>query len=201
MLAEESESHLESWWFSKRTQELFTYLCIKELKLCCPDKHYGPECVPCPGYPDAICQNRGYCIGNGTRFGSGLCECYEQFTGEMCHRCAVGYWKNDPLTFDPSSSNSKLSSEPTSESLVCEKCDFSCRDCRGPGPKNCLTCKVGFSWDNHYGCLDVDECNTNSINDNLSKKNKKSPNQLICGRNSFCVNTEGSYHCYGQLKI
>lgn len=61
-LVEEAETYIEEWWFKKQQDtDLHDYLCIESLKSCCPSDHYGPECTPCPGYPDRVCTNNGRC--------------------------------------------------------------------------------------------------------------------------------------------
>ena len=68
-LAEEWEQLIEEWWFKVQTQnvDLFKWLCIEKVRNCCPENHYGPECLPCEGYPNEICSNNGKCK---------VCLCY-----------------------------------------------------------------------------------------------------------------------------
>ncbi|XP_054163183.1 cysteine-rich with EGF-like domain protein 2 [Oppia nitens] len=169
-LAEEYEPQIENWWFTKRQsgETLYDYLCMNKMKACCPDNHYGPNCTPCPGYPYKVCNNRGYCSGNGSTDGTGKCLCDAGFTGNLCNMCAKNYFKNDT----------------TEDGLpICQECHKSCQDgCRSSGPKGCLVCGTGYIWDNDYGCLDVDECVDLGV--------------TPCETNAFCINTEGSYYCY-----
>ncbi|CAG2176877.1 unnamed protein product, partial [Oppiella nova] len=166
-LAEEYEPQIENWWFSKRqasdSQSLYDYLCMGQMKACCPTGHYGPQCQPCPGYPDRVCNTRGYCEGNGSREGTGKCVCQPAYDGAHCNTCAKDHWLNGT----------------TAEGLVvCEPCDKSCADrCRSGGPKGCLVCGTGYIWDGDYGCVDVDECADMGVNP--------------CESNAFCINTEG----------
>ena len=171
-LSEQQETAIESWWFNERLKgiELFDHLCIEKLKVCCPAGKYGSDCIECPGYPDKICNNNGNCKGNGTRKGSGKCTCKDGYVGEMCDKCASGY-------FEVSSVDGVSK---------CDQCDKSCLDhCRNKGPKGCEVCKDGYAWDTDFGCLDIDECVELDYN--------------ICKSNSFCVNTEGSYQCFRKL--
>ena len=86
-------------------------------------------------------------------------------------KCAKGFYLSEPTEDNPDTS--------------CEICDKSCLTfCRGKGPKGCEVCRDGYSWDPDYGCLDVDECHELGYNP--------------CQRNSFCVNTEGQYECFGE---
>jgi hypothetical protein len=63
-LAEAHESLIEDWFLNhqKLHGDLHHWLCIKKLKVCCPDHHYGPECLPCPGSsPEMECSSNGKC--------------------------------------------------------------------------------------------------------------------------------------------
>ena len=62
-LAEVHESLIEEWWFKhqKNSPDLHEWLCIQKLRVCCPDHHYGPDCKPCPGFPDEECNGNGKC--------------------------------------------------------------------------------------------------------------------------------------------
>lgn len=92
------------------------------------------------------------------------------YKGDLCEKCGTG-------TYVISEKN---------DLQECEKCDKSCLgQCKGSGPKGCHVCKEGYTWDSDYGCLDVDEC----------IELPKNP----CKGNTFCVNTDGSYLCYGKL--
>jgi hypothetical protein len=169
-LAEDAESHIETWWFKKKNEaiQLYDYLCIEVLKACCPSGKFGKECTPCEGYPDKICSGHGSCIGNGTRKGSGKCNCEKGYKGLTCNACAEDFLQTN---------------EVDSEEIVCEACDRSCLGhCRALGPKGCEVCREGYLWDQDDGCLDIDECVGLGYNP--------------CKTNTFCVNTEGSHECY-----
>ncbi|KAJ9581203.1 hypothetical protein L9F63_023621, partial [Diploptera punctata] len=60
-LAEVLENHLEEWWFQKQDEDLHKFICIDTLKNCCAENRFGPECKPCPGYPDNVCNKSGKC--------------------------------------------------------------------------------------------------------------------------------------------
>lgn len=168
-LVEEAEHFIEEWWFKKQQDtDLYEFLCIESIKSCCPADHYGPECKPCPGYPDRVCSNNGRCKGNGTRKGNGSCACDAGYTGVMCDVCAISYYqayKDEKVT-------------------LCSPCHVSCQGaCTQAGTKGCLACKAGYRMDAEHGCLDINECFTDDRD--------KGP----CGPNQFCVNNDGSYSC------
>lgn len=166
-LVEDAEPFIEDWWFNKQQDtDLYDFLCIESIKSCCPSEHYGPECKPCPGYPDRVCSSNGRCKGNGTRKGNGACACDSGYTGSVCDSCADGYYqayKDDKY-------------------VLCSPCHVSCQGaCTQAGPKGCLACKIGYRMDAEHGCMDMNEC---SIDDHGP-----------CGSNQFCVNNDGSYSC------
>lgn len=73
-----------------------------------------------------------------------------------------------------------------SDPVICEPCDRSCAGtCRFAGSKGCQVCREGYIWDQEYGCIDVDECIELGYNP--------------CRKNTFCVNTQGSYQCFSKL--
>ena len=85
--------------------------------------------------------------------------------------CPKGFFLTEPMGQD--------------EKPQCEPCDKSCLSfCRAKGPKGCEVCRDGYSWDPDYGCLDIDECHELGYDP--------------CQRNSFCINTEGMYDCFGK---
>jgi len=137
--------------------------------VCCPHLHYGLNCDACPGFPDNICNQRGYCDGNGTTSGSGKCVCEPQFGGKTCEKCGKGYFQVTDIEMN----------NTNNEQPICEKCDASCGQCRGRGSRNCVSCRDGYVWDQQLGCFDMDECVSNP-----------------CVGNTFCINTEGSHYCY-----
>ncbi len=66
-LVEEHEETLENWYRHKQRSnpDVHKWLCIEQLKLCCPKGHFGPHCQPCPAgpgtEPDRPCFGRGRC--------------------------------------------------------------------------------------------------------------------------------------------
>uniref|UniRef100_A0A1B0DDL6 protein disulfide-isomerase n=1 Tax=Phlebotomus papatasi TaxID=29031 RepID=A0A1B0DDL6_PHLPP len=166
-LAEDSEQILENWWFKHQNEEpdLFKFLCIGELKVCCPDHHFGPNCDPC-----SDCHGNGQCKGNGTRKGNGKCLCDPGYAGDGCTECALQYYE----------------AFRDETKILCSPCHAACANstgCRGPGPRSCNACAKGYaavSGGEGGGCLDVNEC--------LEMRN-------ACQRNQFCVNNEGSFTC------
>lgn len=172
--------------------------------ICCPDGHYGIYCKKCPGGPFNVCSKRGQCKGDGTKKGSGKCVCHKGYTGDLCDQCEPGYYldknildnlakhdknldKNGDKNGDKNDDKTKdESNRVRNKKITCLPCDKSCAfHCRSKGSRGCEVCKSGYYWDQDYGCIDIDECN----------ELKRNP----CKKNTFCVNTEGSYLCYGQL--
>lgn len=166
-LATENEQHLEDWWHSHRNAgvDLTEWLCIGELKVCCPENHYGPQCLPCLGHPGAICSGHGKCKGNGSRKGNGECSCDSGYTGKVCNACAQNFYE----------------AYKDDEKLMCSPCHKSCEGgCSEAGPKGCTGCKSGWETDSEHGCIDLNECLINTD---------------PCKQNEFCVNNEGSFTC------
>lgn len=97
---------------------------MNRIKVCCPDNHYGPKCLPCED-----CFGNGKCKGNGTRKGNGRCACDVGYTGDRCDSCDTTYYE--------------VFRDETK--ILCTPCHVSCDEngCTGPGPKNCRTCKDG----------------------------------------------------------
>lgn len=164
-LAEDNEALFE-WWFKNQDEDLHKYLCIDQLKVCCPEGFYGPQCDPCTD-----CKGNGKCKGTGTRKGNGKCACDTGYEGESCSKCAVQFYE----------------SFKDESKLLCSSCFKACGDtgCTGAGPQNCLNCRTGWRMQNDddikaAGCQDIDEC-----------YEQKHP----CSRNQFCVNSEGSFSC------
>lgn len=124
---------MEEWWLLTKQKDepsLETYLCILELKVCCRDKHFGPLCNPCPGYPQSVCSNNGKCRGSGTRKGNGTCACDEGYEGDLCSNCSKGYfqlYKDD-------------------NKLICDKCHNACQDdCTEAGPTGSFHILIVFN--------------------------------------------------------
>lgn len=59
-MSSEYEHHLKEWWTDSREEDLYQWFCVHKLKVCCPSKHYGPDCLPCKGYPN-VCNSHGLC--------------------------------------------------------------------------------------------------------------------------------------------
>ncbi|KAG8199220.1 hypothetical protein JTE90_016039 [Oedothorax gibbosus] len=136
-LAERYEDKLEDWFYNKRKEivDFFSYLCIKELKVCCPENTYGPKCLPCPGGKEKPCSGHGKCKNGGTRKAPAQCICDTGYSGKLCNLCENGFYQTD-------------------SSSSCEACDISCKShCRGPGPKNCEVCADGYNFDESKGCI------------------------------------------------
>lgn len=94
-------------------------------------------------------------------------------------KCPKGFFLTEPV--------GQFLTEPVGQDQKpqCEPCDKSCLSfCRAKGPKGCEVCRDGYSWDPDYGCLDIDECHELGYNP--------------CQKNSFCINTEGMYDCFGK---
>lgn len=167
---------IEKWKHSQSQHRtsFFDFVCIKELKYCCPRNSFGSRCTKCSG-----CGPNEDCFGEGTRAGNGSCVCKEGHSGPKCTSCLPGYYIGSST--DSSSDNTSIAR------TQCRPCHRSCLYCRKDGPLGCEVCNSGFTWVPTYGCSDIDEC--------IQSKNK------VCGDNTFCVNTEGSYFCYGKYSI
>ncbi|KFM65217.1 Cysteine-rich with EGF-like domain protein 1, partial [Stegodyphus mimosarum] len=138
-LAELHESELENWFYEERhkNMDLFEFLCISHLKICCPNNTYGSDCVPCPGGIESPCGGHGKCLKGGTREEPASCFCDAGYTGELCDVCAKGYYQE------------------AGEVFSCKICDKACKGhCRGPGPKNCEVCSFGYHFIPDEGCVE-----------------------------------------------
>ncbi|GFS51611.1 cysteine-rich with EGF-like domain protein 2-A [Trichonephila inaurata madagascariensis] len=167
-LAEEHEALLEEWWFKSKASypDIFYFLCIDKLLVCCPENHFGSDCKPCLGGLVNPCSGHGQCKGGGTRKGSGLCRCDLGYTGELCEKCKIGYYNDTSVN----------------GSWQCTKCDVSCKGhCREAGPKGCEVCADGYYYSIELGCVDSNEC--------------LGTNPHPCKYGTFCANTVGSYRC------
>lgn len=163
---------MDAWKRSNSRISFFDFACIKELKYCCPRNSYGPKCVKCQD-----CNFNEQCHGDGTRTGNGTCQCKDGHTGPSCSSCLPGFYSDSVYNQQSNYSNK-------TQKIICKACHKSCLYCRHQGPLGCEVCAKGFAWIPAHGCSDVDEC--------IKSDNK------ICGPNTFCVNTEGSYFCYGK---
>lgn len=170
-LAEELENKIEDWWFNYQQihPDIYDYICIQQTEACCPKDHFGPECKPCPGFPDKICNNNGKCKGAGTRKGNGKCSCDKGYEKDDCSECATGFYE----------------SYKDENKLLCSQCHNACDGaCKGPGPKNCEKCTEGWHILDGQGCFDIDEC---------------LKSDEYCSKNQFCINKEGGYMCLSKL--
>ncbi|KAH0630326.1 hypothetical protein JD844_013256 [Phrynosoma platyrhinos] len=191
-LLEQSEEHVERWWFHEQQQhpDFFQWLCMDALKLCCPPGTYGPDChsaqKPCSGY--------GQCDGDGTRGGTGLCMCQTGYGGPFCSECGDGYYEAarndshlvcadiDECGTDMAHCRANQFCINTEGSYECRDCAKACIGCMGAGPSRCKKCNKGYRRDG-VKCLDVDEC-------------AGEVEEPVCtGANEACENTDGSYRC------
>ncbi|ODN00589.1 Cysteine-rich with EGF-like domain protein 2-A [Orchesella cincta] len=143
-LATENEHLLEEWWNTQRNEgvgeELMPWLCVNKLQVCCPEFHYGPQCLPCLGHPEPVCSGHGKCKGSGTRKGNGECSCETGYTGKLCDSCAQNFYEAYKDT----------------DKLLCSACHKACQGgCSGAG---CAVCKDGWEADDEKGCIDLNEC-------------------------------------------
>ncbi|XP_050663880.1 cysteine-rich with EGF-like domain protein 2 isoform X2 [Leptidea sinapis] len=159
-IAEKAEEFIEEWWAQDpdESEDLYAYICIDKLKLCCPIHHYGKECIPCPGDHNNICNGNGKCRGDGTRKGNGTCLCDPAYYGDTCDQCATGYYL----------------SYKDDNKMLCSQCHKSCMGgCRGGTARDCVTCKHGYIFEDGE-CKDVNECQT----ENICKENEFCANSL-----------------------
>lgn len=145
LYAEKAEESIEQWWAQDpdESDDLYTYICIDNLKVCCPQHHYGKDCTPCPGDHENLCSSNGKCRGDGTRKGNGTCMCHGGYIGVNCDLCDIGFY----------------SSYKDKNKIICSPCHLSCAAaCHGATQKDCEVCKPGFILDTEEGCMDINEC-------------------------------------------
>ncbi|CAG5123142.1 unnamed protein product [Candidula unifasciata] len=226
---EEYEELVERYWFKefaqKKETDLYNYLCIEHMQVCCPNFTFGKDCSQCPGGNVRPCSGNGNCDGAGTRGGSGKCRCNSGYMGDLCNQCKDGYFED-------------YSNETHT---LCKVCHISCKNtCSEEGPKGCDGCKDGWLENEELGCQDINECLEDPCNENQyctntqgsftcfscdgacvsctgsgpDKCNECSPgfsmnetkfcfdnneceaDETLCkGENEVCKNTPGSYEC------
>ncbi|VDD84285.1 unnamed protein product [Mesocestoides corti] len=165
------EGFVEVFWSDKlrtgqsNVNDITRALCIETLKFCCPWNKFGADCSDCgPCFVE-----NGYCDGNGTRSGTGVCQCKQGYAGKSCGQC-------DHLTHFQSDSIDGI--------VQCTPCHPACAGgCSDVTPSSCVSCSKGYQavkTDDGIICADVDECSNGS-----------SP----CKWGTYCVNDEGSYYC------
>lgn len=144
-IAERAEAFIEDWWAQDpdESTDLFKFICIDSLKLCCPKQHYGKDCLPCKGNLQNLCNGNGKCRGEGTRKGNGTCLCETGYMGDHCEICSPDYY---------------LAYQDVNK-MLCSPCHRACSGgCRSGTPKDCVACKQGYIFDSDEGCTDVNEC-------------------------------------------
>ncbi|UMM29391.1 hypothetical protein L5515_011773 [Caenorhabditis briggsae] len=164
---EKHEETIEEYYYNQQQNNMSIWLCVEELKLCCPGGHFGKNCEECPGLKEGAdaCFGKGACHGDGSRDGSGKCKCEAGYTGNLCRHCDNEYFEESK----------------TEKGVVCKQCHEGCLGiCSSEGSKGCSKCKNGWAMIEGEGCQDVNECS----------------NQSACTKDhEVCVNTIGSYQC------
>ncbi|KAK2187175.1 hypothetical protein NP493_173g04024 [Ridgeia piscesae] len=145
-MIEEHEELIEHWWFKeyavKEDADLLQFLCIDNIKVCCPNGTFGSDCSDCAGGRVRPCKDNGDCSGDGTRTGTGKCSCNIGYHGELCDECKEGYYEV----------------EKNSTHTECKECDESCdKGCDEEGRKGCHECKKGWNMTEDDGCVACDE--------------------------------------------
>ena len=145
-MVEEHEEEIEHFWFKKQNElsELENHLCINVATVCCASGQFSKTCEDCPGGTTNPCFGRGKCDGNGTRGGTGKCNCDSKYSGELCDECNEGYYD-------------------AHDNITCEECHETCElTCTDGTNKGCDTCKDGYDENPEEGCVDIDECEDDS---------------------------------------
>ncbi|PAA68607.1 hypothetical protein BOX15_Mlig014948g1, partial [Macrostomum lignano] len=167
-MLEKIEEDIEKFWFgafkaNPTSASLRDSVCVNGTAACCAYGRWGPECAPCPDCSGG----RGDCNGNGTRTGTGACDCHPGYSGAQCSDCSAKYYR----------ANGESNGE-------CKACSPACRSaCTGPLATQCDQCADGYETVQQAdgaACVDIDECQT------------RSP---CSGPRSFCENLPGSYRC------
>ncbi|CDW52964.1 DUF3456 and EGF CA domain containing protein [Trichuris trichiura] len=166
-MVEQQEELLEKWFHQLRISipDLFQWLCIDQMKVCCPRNRFGPECTFCPGDTSRPCFGNGDCHGSGTRFGTGKCICHAGYQGKLCRKCAHNYYVV----------------HENKTHVSCTPCHGACKGgCQKGGPDGCRDCQSGWRMVPGKGCEDIDECESSPCNASTFER---------------CENTPGSYKC------
>uniref|UniRef100_A0A8R1IJ37 EGF-like domain-containing protein n=1 Tax=Caenorhabditis japonica TaxID=281687 RepID=A0A8R1IJ37_CAEJA len=92
---EQREETIEEFYYNQQHNNMSIWLCVEQLKLCCPHGHYGKTCEKCPGLYEGsdACFGKGSCHGDGSREGSGKCKCEDGYTGNLCRHCDSEYFE------------------------------------------------------------------------------------------------------------
>eukprot|EP00160_Parvularia_atlantis_P013276 Unigene2766_Nuclearia_a/m.8569 Unigene2766_Nuclearia_a/g.8569 ORF Unigene2766_Nuclearia_a/g.8569 Unigene2766_Nuclearia_a/m.8569 type:complete len:204 (-) Unigene2766_Nuclearia_a:35-646(-) len=88
------EQTIEDWYYSddRDSTDLQELACSKALQACCKPGRYGPKCSRCPrDASGVVCGGRGTCDGEGSRAGTGRCDCDEGYGGARCETCEDGF--------------------------------------------------------------------------------------------------------------
>ncbi|KAL8593711.1 hypothetical protein ACOMHN_021893 [Nucella lapillus] len=144
-ILEDYEELIDEYWFKSGLEKdaavFYKYFCIDNVKACCPNNTYGPNCTECTGGVERPCKGNGECDGAGTREGTGACNCSLGYEGELCESCAPGHYETDR----------------NDTHTQCTACHKSCKTCTGEGPKACGECNEGWFHSKDKGCQDCHE--------------------------------------------
>lgn len=136
---------ITEWWISGKSENetLESFICVSNMQVCCPYNKYGKECSDCVYSLDTDgkpCSGHGKCKGNGTRTGTGKCDCEHTYKGDDCSLCIELHYLNP-------------------ETKSCMQCDESCiKSCSGATSSDCEECKEGWERSDNGTCVDLDEC-------------------------------------------
>lgn len=164
-LAETAEHHLEQWWFNSDPDKDDLF------EYLCIDKL--AYCCPIHHFGQDCTACPGYpdkpCSSNGKCKGDGT----RKGNGECL--CDIGY--DGPLC--STCADGFYESYKDDKKVLCSPCHSACRGgCTSGALKDCISCNEGWMPDPDHGCVDVNECF-----------------EQPCPRNTFCVNSDGSYRC------